>query len=149
MHDKLRVLAKGKLGSITTKLTPSMHKGPPGIQPGTVEFKVLNLKAGGAAGPGRVMSAHVGGVRRTRALAAAGGMMTDVSGMAGTPEHVENPRPQTSKCSHLIYCEILHVFLRGFAWFIAWSPRLTVPPTNRRGIEPSMTPLLEGGMWDY
>jgi hypothetical protein len=44
MHDKLRVLAKGKLGSITTKLTPSMHKGPPGIQPGTVEFKVLNLK---------------------------------------------------------------------------------------------------------
>jgi hypothetical protein len=117
------------------------------------------------------MSAHVGGVRRTRALgahcidpyftfilypfffgltpAAAGGMMTDVSGMAGTPEHVENPRPQTSKCSHLIYCEILHVFLRGFAWFIAWSPRLTVPPTNRRGIKPSMTPLLEGGMWDY
>jgi hypothetical protein len=80
------------------------------------------------------MSAHIGGVRRTRALgahcidsyftfilhpifffffffffgltlAAAGGMMTDALGMAGTPEHAKNTRPQTSKCSHLIYCE--------------------------------------------
>jgi hypothetical protein len=44
MHDKLRALAKGKLGSITTKLPPSMRKGPPGIRLGTVEFKALNLK---------------------------------------------------------------------------------------------------------
>ncbi|KAJ7825641.1 hypothetical protein B0H14DRAFT_3726189 [Mycena olivaceomarginata] len=44
MHDRLRALAKGKSGSITTKLPPSMCKGPPGIRPGTVEFKALNLK---------------------------------------------------------------------------------------------------------
>jgi hypothetical protein len=60
------------------------------------------------------------------------------SGMAGMPGHAENIRPQTSKSSHLIYCEILRVFLRGFAWFMepthrAWRvcrdmPR--TPPAN-------------------
>ncbi|KAJ7893903.1 hypothetical protein B0H14DRAFT_3427203 [Mycena olivaceomarginata] len=44
MQDKLRALAEGKSGSITSKLPPSMRKGPPGIRPGTVEFKALNLK---------------------------------------------------------------------------------------------------------
>jgi hypothetical protein len=74
---------------------------------------------------------------------------TDASDMAGMPEHAENTRLQTSKSSHLIYCEILHVFLRGFAWFIVWSSGLTVPLSNRKSIKPSMTTLLEGGMWDY
>jgi hypothetical protein len=44
MHNRLRALAKGKSGSITTKLPPSMHEGPLRIRPGTVEFKALNLK---------------------------------------------------------------------------------------------------------
>jgi hypothetical protein len=61
---------------------------------------------------------------------------TDTLGMTGMPEHAENTRLHTSKSSHLIYCEILRVFLRGFAWFIAWSPGLTFPPSNRGANEP-------------
>ncbi|KAJ7791798.1 hypothetical protein B0H14DRAFT_2624646 [Mycena olivaceomarginata] len=44
MHNRLRALATGKSGSITTKLPPAMRKGPPGIRPGTVEFTALGLK---------------------------------------------------------------------------------------------------------
>ncbi|KAJ7791800.1 hypothetical protein B0H14DRAFT_2624648 [Mycena olivaceomarginata] len=49
---------------------------------------------------------------------------TDTSGMTGMPEHAENARPHASKSSHLIYCEILRVFLRRFAWFIALTHRV-------------------------
>ncbi|KAJ7347036.1 hypothetical protein DFH08DRAFT_961424 [Mycena albidolilacea] len=44
MHNRLRVLATGKSGSITAKLPPAMRKGPPGVRPGTVEFTALGLK---------------------------------------------------------------------------------------------------------
>jgi hypothetical protein len=35
---------------------------------------------------------------------------TNTLGMTGMPEHAKNTCPQTSKSSHLIYYEILHVF---------------------------------------
>ncbi|KAJ7794383.1 hypothetical protein B0H14DRAFT_3557412 [Mycena olivaceomarginata] len=44
MHNRLRALATGKSGSITTKLPPAMHKGPLGVRLGTVEFTALGLK---------------------------------------------------------------------------------------------------------
>ncbi|KAJ7689501.1 hypothetical protein B0H14DRAFT_3667896 [Mycena olivaceomarginata] len=44
MHNRFRVLATGKSGSITTKLPPAMRKGPPGVRLGTVEFTALGLK---------------------------------------------------------------------------------------------------------
>ncbi|KAJ7742916.1 hypothetical protein B0H14DRAFT_2637597 [Mycena olivaceomarginata] len=117
-------------------------------------FSVFFVESGQSGGIGCAMSAHIDGVRRTQVLDAhLGGMMTDVSGKAGTPEHAENTHPQTSKCSHLIYCEILRVFfcevLYGLLHQHIGHGRLTVPPSDRKGIEPSMTPLLEGGIWDY
>ncbi|KAJ7718382.1 hypothetical protein B0H14DRAFT_3630573 [Mycena olivaceomarginata] len=44
MHNRLRALATGKSGSITTKLPPAMCKGLPGVRLGTVEFTALGLK---------------------------------------------------------------------------------------------------------